>query len=106
MSKPIGVFGGIFDPVHYGHLATGMFAYEFFKLEKVIYIPAGIPPHKAATISASSVDRLAMLRIALAGESYASIWEREVHRSVVSYTIDTLENLAQIYPRWRRSIPR
>jgi nicotinate-nucleotide adenylyltransferase len=98
MSKPIGVLGGIFDPVHNGHLATGMLAYDFFNLDKVVFIPAGIPPHKAATVTAPSNDRLKMLEIALEGEVFASIWEREVHTTEVSYTIDTLEELAAVYP--------
>ncbi|MBN1578886.1 MAG: nicotinate (nicotinamide) nucleotide adenylyltransferase [Chitinispirillaceae bacterium] len=97
MSNPIGVFGGIFDPVHYGHLATGRLACDHFRLDKIIYVPAGIPPHKVTTISISPADRLEMLRIALEGEAYASIWEEEARQPGVSYTVDTLNELMALH---------
>lgn len=98
MSTPIGVFGGIFDPVHNGHLAAARLAYDHFNLEKTIFVPAGIPPHKTTTLSVSPAHRCAMLRIALEGESYAGIWEQEVGRPGVSYTVDTLRELMRLHP--------
>jgi nicotinate-nucleotide adenylyltransferase len=98
MSNPIGVFGGIFDPVHNGHLAAARLAYDHFTLEKPIFIPAGIPPHKTTTLSVSPAHRLEMLRIALNDESYAVIWEQEVRRPGVSYTVDTLRELTRLHP--------
>jgi len=95
MSSPIGVFGGIFDPVHYGHLSTAALAAQHLALEPVIFVPAGIPPHKVTTVRASPEDRLAMLRIALAHEPYVSIWEDEVKNAGISYTVDTLEKIAR-----------
>ncbi len=98
MSKPVGLLGGIFDPVHYGHLAAGRLAFEHFGLDRVVFIPAGVPPHKVTTVTASPLDRLSMLRIALRNETYAAIWDREVNRSCLSYTVDTLHELAGEYP--------
>ena len=98
MSNPIGVFGGIFDPVHYGHLAVCRLAFDHFNLEHLIYVPAGIPPHKEATISVSPENRLEMLHIALEGEASTSIWEKEVKRLEVSYTVDTLHELMELHP--------
>ncbi|MBN1306821.1 MAG: nicotinate (nicotinamide) nucleotide adenylyltransferase [Chitinispirillaceae bacterium] len=98
MSNPIGIFGGIFDPVHYGHLAVGRLAFDHFNLEKIIYVPAGIPPHKVTSASVSPEERLEMLRIALEGETSTFIWEKEVRRPEVSYTVDTLSELTKLHP--------
>jgi nicotinate-nucleotide adenylyltransferase len=97
MTVPIGILGGIFDPVHYGHLATARLAGDYFQFDTVIYIPAGVPPHKTAS-AASPADRLAMLRLALDGEPGAVIWNEEINSSEVSYTFDTLEILSRQYP--------
>ncbi|MBN1760826.1 MAG: nicotinate (nicotinamide) nucleotide adenylyltransferase [Chitinispirillaceae bacterium] len=95
MTVPVGVLGGIFDPVHFGHLATASLACEFFHLEKIYFVPAGIPPHKLTTVTASASDRLAMLRLALEGEQGAAIWDSEIRRREVSYTVDTLAELRE-----------
>ncbi len=93
MTGSIGVLGGIFDPVHNGHLAVASLAREALGLEKIIFIPSGNPPHKSATICASASDRLNMLRCALEEETDTIIWESELKRPGVSYTIDTLHEL-------------
>lgn len=98
MSEPVGVLGGIFDPVHFGHLSAGRMACEHFHLDRLIFVPAGVPPHKVSTVTASPAERLEMLRIALRGEPDALIWEEEVHRTGVSYTIDTLRELSLAFP--------
>ena len=98
MTVPIGILGSIFDPVHYGHLAAAALAGDYFHLDSVIYIPAGVPPHKRSTVQASPSDRLAMLRLALEGDSRAVIWDREVFNTGISYTVDTLEQLVVEYP--------
>jgi nicotinate-nucleotide adenylyltransferase len=97
MSRPIGVLGGIFDPVHNGHLAMALLAYDYFDLESIVFIPAGVPPHKLTTVTASPADRLAMLKIAVANFSGATIWEHEVQYSGISYTIDTIDALASAF---------
>lgn len=98
MPQPIGVFGGIFDPVHNGHLASAFLAYEYFDCKTLLFVPAGIPPHKLTTVVAPSHHRLAMLKIALKGEPAARIWENEIVCSSVSYTIDTIDELEKHFP--------
>ena len=92
MSAPTGIIGGVFDPVHNGHLAMASLAREFFGLESVLFIPSGNPPHKNM-VMASPDHRLAMLRIALEDISWAHIWDRELFRHGYSYTIDTITEL-------------
>jgi len=93
----IGVLGGSFDPVHNGHCAIAQAACEHFHLEKVIFIPAGTPPHKA-TVCASSIHRLAMLRRAIAGNPMFDVWDIELRREGKSYTVDTIAALKRRYP--------
>ena len=98
MAGPIGILGGIFDPVHNGHLAVASLACDFLSLSNVLFIPAGVPPHKKATVSASPEERLMMLQMALEGISRVQIWDKEVYSEGVSYTIDTLEVLVKQFP--------
>jgi nicotinate-nucleotide adenylyltransferase len=98
MTAPIGVLGGIFDPVHFGHLATARLAGDFFHLDQIFFVPAGVPPHKRSTVSASPDHRLAMLKLALTGESGATIWDGEINSPRVSYTVDTLGAIQESFP--------
>jgi nicotinate-nucleotide adenylyltransferase len=98
-ASAIGVLGGSFDPVHYGHLAIARQAFASFSLKKVLFVPAGHPPHKSSTIKANATHRLAMLRLALKGIDFPSeICPLEINRPGPSYTIDTLIELRQLYP--------
>jgi nicotinate-nucleotide adenylyltransferase len=97
-ARPIGVFGGIFDPVHNGHLAAACLARDFFRLERVLLVPAGTPPHKSGTVVAGAQHRLAMLAKALAGCVSLEIWDEEIRRGGISYTIDTIRSIAERYP--------
>lgn len=97
MTSPIGIFGSIFDPVHHGHLAAAQLAKNYFNLDTVIFIPAGVPPHKAHSVSVASEHRLAMLKLALHDFAGAEIWDEELKRDGFSYTIDTLELLEKKY---------
>jgi nicotinate-nucleotide adenylyltransferase len=92
----IGILGGIFDPVHLGHLSVAVLAKESFGLERVLFVPAGTPPHKLA-VAASSDDRLSMLKLALDGIDGFEIWDGEIRRGGYSYTIDTLNELEELY---------
>ncbi|MDR3013079.1 MAG: nicotinate-nucleotide adenylyltransferase [Chitinispirillales bacterium] len=94
--KRIGILGGVFDPVHCGHLSIAVLAREYFGLDKIIFIPSGIPPHKF-DVTTSSDDRLNMLKLALDGIDGCEIWEGEIRRGGYSYTIDTLKELGDIY---------
>src|SRR5258706_7643 len=89
---PIGVFGGTFDPVHYGHLRLAQEIAESIRLAEVRFIPSGTPPHRAAP-QVTSLQRLEMVRLATAGNPLFTVDEREVKRSGPGYTIDTLLEL-------------
>lgn len=90
----IGIFGGTFDPVHYGHLRAAMEAREELKLEDFRLLPAGTPPHRSNT-QASAADRLAMLRLAVSEYSGFSVDDREIRRSGASYMVDTLSEIRE-----------
>ncbi|MCS7304648.1 MAG: nicotinate-nucleotide adenylyltransferase [Thermoguttaceae bacterium] len=86
----LGIFGGSFDPVHYGHLLLAENAREQCRLDRVIFVPAGLPPHKQNQPRASAEDRIAMLQLAIAGHEAFEISRCEVDRQGISYTIDTV----------------
>jgi nicotinate-nucleotide adenylyltransferase len=88
----VGVYGGTFDPIHIGHLRLAEELSEMLGLDAVRFIPAGIPPHRAAPQTAA-VHRLEMLRRALAGNAKFSADAREIERAGPSYTVDTLTEL-------------
>jgi nicotinate-nucleotide adenylyltransferase len=88
----IGIFGGTFDPVHYGHLRPLLEVREALQLEEVRLIPCYIPPHRA-TPGATPAQRLAMLRLALDETPGFVIDERELQRGGPSYMVDTLQSL-------------
>ena len=90
--RPFGVFGGMFDPIHYGHLRTAHELYELLDLEAIAFLPAGDPPHRAAPI-ADPATRLAMVRAAIEDDTRFSVDERELRRSGLSYTVLTLAEL-------------
>ena len=88
----VGIFGGTFDPVHYGHLRAALEAREMLGLEDFRLLPAGTPPHRSNTV-ASGVQRLAMLRLAVAEYSGFKVDDREVRREGNSYMADTLSEI-------------
>jgi nicotinate-nucleotide adenylyltransferase len=92
----IGLFGGTFDPVHYGHLRAVLEAREILNLDDFRLIPAGTPPHRAQPL-ASADHRLAMLRLAVAGHPGISVDDREIRREGISYMIDTLGEIRREY---------
>jgi nicotinate-nucleotide adenylyltransferase len=94
----IGFLGGSFDPVHFGHLLAAQDAYEQCKLDRLIFVPAAQAPLKSQEMQASSGDRLAMLRAAVAGDSRFEISEVELQRGGVSYTIDTVRHFRVLFP--------
>jgi nicotinate-nucleotide adenylyltransferase len=94
--RRIGILGGVFDPVHCGHLSVAVLAKESFGLERVIFVPSGTPPHKPS-VAAPPDDRLNMLNIALAGVDGCEVWDGEMKRGGYSYTVDTLRELGGIY---------
>ena len=91
----IGIFGGTFDPVHNAHIAIAVEAVEQLSLDKIIFIPACIAPHKTDNLSAKTraLHRIKMLEIALAEYNNFVVSDIEIKRKGVSYTCDTLEQL-------------
>jgi len=94
----LGIFGGSFDPVHYGHLLLAENAREQCRLDRVIFVPAGLPPHKQDQPRASAEDRIAMLQLAIAGHEAFEISRCEVDRPGISYTVDTLRYFRSACP--------
>ena len=91
--RRIGILGGSFDPVHYGHLLLAESCHEQCGLDEVWFVPAAMNPHKPAGSFASDLQRVEMLQLALAGHSGFSISEIELERGGASFTVDTLELL-------------
>ena len=89
MSK-IGLFGGTFDPVHLGHLITAEDILKDLKLDKVIFIPAGRPPHKEASAVTDAKHRLKMLKLAVAAYPGFELSDYELKKKAKCYTIDTV----------------
>jgi nicotinate-nucleotide adenylyltransferase len=88
----LGILGGTFDPIHYGHLELAREVREALPLAALRLIPAGTPPHRVAPV-ASATDRLAMVRLAAADYPGLEVDEREILRKGPSYTVVTLEEL-------------
>jgi len=88
----LGILGGTFDPVHNAHVAMARAALEHLGLARILWIPTGRPKYRKAPV-ASAGDRLAMLKLALAGEPRFAIDERELDPAASGYTVDTLRAL-------------
>jgi nicotinate-nucleotide adenylyltransferase len=89
----IGLFGGAFDPVHFGHLRLAVELGEAFRLERVVFLPTGEPWHRGRGAIAGAADRIAMLELAIGAEPRFSVDERETRRAGPTYTIDTLTEI-------------
>jgi len=87
-SAPIGILGGTFDPIHYGHLRLAQEALEQCRLSAVRFVPSGTPPHRAPPL-ASSAQRLQMVQLAIQGQAGFVVDEREVGRTDKCYSVDT-----------------
>lgn len=94
----IGLFGGSFDPVHNGHLRLASVAFDLAELDKVLFIPARVPPHKVGRSLAEPRHRLAMLTLALQDCSKFEISEIEVHSIGNGYSLDTVRQLRLARP--------
>ena len=94
-----GIFGGTFDPIHTGHLILAEWACDELGLDKVIFIPAFVPPHKQTGRTLTPPEcRLEMLRIATASNSRFEVSTHELDRMGVSYTLDTVRHLRETLP--------
>lgn len=95
----IGIYGGSFDPIHSGHVNLVKELKKILNLSKVIVVPAFVSPFKTATPPrASTQDRLKMVQLAFAGDWDVEVSDMEIRRGGVSYTIDTVLEIAQKYP--------
>jgi len=92
LSEPLGIFGGTFDPVHFGHLRLAEESIGHLGLGGVRWIPAGQPPHRGAP-QVTAAQRLEMVRRSTAGNARFSVDASEVEAAAPSYTIHTLERL-------------
>ena len=95
----IGLFGGTFNPIHYGHIRAALEVREGFPLDECHFIPAAIPPHKTMDGVANAGDRLEMIQRAISGHNGFSVCDVELQRSGPSYSIDTVEYLKTTLPR-------
>ncbi len=93
----LGVFGGTFDPVHYGHLVAAEEVRYRLRLDKVLFVPAGTPPHKLDQDITPTRHRLVMLELAIASNPGFAISRVDIDRHGPCYTVDTLALLHQEY---------
>lgn len=95
--SPIGIFGGTFDPIHYGHLRTAFEMLQALRFGELRFVPSGDPPHRGETYAPASL-RLEMVRAATANEPSFVVDDCEVRRQGPSYTVDTLAAIRQEQP--------
>jgi nicotinate-nucleotide adenylyltransferase len=91
----IGIFGGSFDPIHYGHLLLAEQCREQCRLDEIRFLPASAPPHKAAHVLTEANHRIAMIQLGIAGHAAFSVSAQEIERGGISYTVETLRELRQ-----------
>ncbi len=88
-----GILGGTFDPIHFGHLVLAEKSREAFQLDKVIFVPASIPPHKIGEVSTLAEERLKMVELAISDHPQFEVSAVEIKRTGPSYSIDTIKEL-------------
>lgn len=93
----VGLFGGTFNPVHYGHLTIARQIRRALDFDRILFIPTGDPPHKSGKDLASAKDRYEMVRLAIASETGFAMSDVELRRPGKSYTVDTVRLLRQEY---------
>jgi nicotinate-nucleotide adenylyltransferase len=97
-ARRIGLFGGSFDPPHVAHLAVAEAAREQARLDRVLWIPAAISPFKAGAETSEGRHRMEMVRLAIAGNPAFVADDLEIARGGISYTVDTVEEIADRHP--------
>jgi nicotinate-nucleotide adenylyltransferase len=93
--RRVGILGGTFDPIHYGHLVIAQEVAEVLSLDRVLFVPAAVPPHKIGLAITSAEDRAAMVELAIAGNPAFALSRIELARTGPSYTADTLAELTE-----------
>jgi len=94
--KRIGVFGGTFDPIHFGHIHTAKQTAQWLNLDRLLILPSHIPPHKSKT-SATAIQRLAMVDLVCQKEPSLVRDKRELNKHSPSYTVETLQEIKGEY---------
>ena len=94
----LGLLGGSFDPVHYGHLILAECCREQCRLDAVWFVPAAVPPHKQNQTLSAAADRIEMLKLAIGGHEAFHVYSGEIDRGGVSYTVETLQQLHDEQP--------
>ncbi len=94
----LGLFGGTFDPLHYGHLIAAQNALESLELEQVVFVPAGKPPHKCNWKISPPLDRYKMVKLGIAGSRHFAVSDIELSSNCASYTVESLKKVRSIYP--------
>ena len=96
MSK-VGIFGGTFDPIHNGHLITAQSVREIRKLDKIIFIPSYVSPHKEKISTSTPEHRLNMIKLATGDIDFFEYSDYEINKGGISYTVDTIRELKKYY---------
>lgn len=91
--RRLGIFGGTFDPIHHGHLVAAEEAKHQLALDKVLFVPAGLPPHKPSRPISPAGHRVRMVELAIAGKSHFAVSRVDIDRPGPCYTVETLELL-------------
>lgn len=94
----IGILGGTFNPIHIGHLILAEEVREKLSLERIIFVPTYLPPHKDNSDIAKAQDRYQMIKLAIKNNRYFLLSDIEIRRDGRSYTIDTVKEFKKIYP--------
>ena len=97
--KRVGLLGGTFNPIHVGHLAMAQIASEKLRLDKVIFVPCHIPPHKTIRGLVSAQNRFNMVRLAIKDYPRFEVSDCEILRKGKSYTIDTVRHFQDTLPK-------
>jgi nicotinate-nucleotide adenylyltransferase len=94
----IGILGGTFNPIHYGHLILGEQVLGQLKLDRVIFVPTFLPPHKSDKEVISAKHRLMMIQLAVKANKHFAVSDVEMRRKGKSYTVDTLRQIKKKFP--------
>lgn len=97
MSSRIGIMGGTFDPIHYGHLVISEHVRSEYKLDKIIFVPAGMPPHKKQFTISKSIHRYFMTVLATIHNPNFTVSDVEVGSDSITYTVNTIQKLKELY---------